>query len=555
MNVPSIIPLLALPAISVVLGCCGGSGAQPDPTVLSVATRCPGLDAETVEWTVTQPLELATIGVIEAERIESLSMDGLSIIDLTLDTATDRFLASELIMAALGDAMLHDDCRPLAIGLGDPRGRTVVEVALTGEGAAVEAAAHDLRRDWLTVPGVDAVHIRGLPARTVRIEVDARASAAHGVGVIDVVSAVQAATPGSADTLGAVDLGETGHGATVADVATIVLDQRHDCGRSWLDGDPAVVLSVTRTPESEARQLEPAALAALDDWRAREPASVQATILDDADLVVELDGLAPLHPSHLEAITTTAENLGPDQGVMELGGWAPGTAECGPISTRGRLSLSWLDEEPPHARSDLQRAVDSMPGLSGPVVHPADSAVEVMVTAEDLAALDELVAEVHEQLSTVPGLLQTWDDSTPPVQKVLVAVDREHAAAFGLKASQVEQAALAAREGVLASQVAFDGAPASIVVTVGGYSRDDLPTLLREVTVHAGEPRAAIPLQHLTRVQIVEAASSIRRVDLRRSTTIHVRHEPRTAASVRESIATALSELQLPAGSSVSVER
>lgn len=117
------IPWPAL-VVAVLAGCCCGGGGSADPTVLTVVTRCPGMDPETLEWTVTQPVELAVVTVAEVERIESLSAEGLSAVDLTLAPGADRFVASQAVVASLGNVMLADSCGPPAIGLGAPDQRT-----------------------------------------------------------------------------------------------------------------------------------------------------------------------------------------------------------------------------------------------------------------------------------------------------------------------------------------------------------------------------------------------------------------------------------------------
>jgi multidrug efflux pump subunit AcrB len=544
---------LALAGVTLFLGCCCAGGDPPDRTVLTVTTACTGLDAESVEWSVTQPLEVAAVQMGGLERMESVSSAGLSSIDVTLAPATDRFREAEQLASRMDLAELPDRCDPPTLGLGDPAARVALEVALVGDGPAVEAAALDLRMEWLAMGNVDGVLVRGLPERQVRIAMDPARAAALGIDVNDLIAAIDGGGVWPIDDLRSLALGVEAPGVTVGDVAEVVLDQAWSCGRSWLDGEPAVVMSALRIPEKEAIEMENALTSHLEPWVRDLPPGVAVTVLSDDDLTIEVTAPGPLTPWDLDGIGEAIEELGASRVVLDLGVGGSGRCESDP--NRARFGVAWAEGMPAQARDELRRAADSVPMLASRVALPSDPVVAVAITAEDLYVIDEVTDAVHDRLSTVPGLLETWDDRSPSVDEIRVIADRQAVAACGIQAWQVEQAALAATDGVPVSRMEVDGSPVSFVVTVGDDARgSDLPSLLREVLVRTGDRRAAIPLQDLASVEISRSASSVRRLHLMRTVTVYVRHEPLTLTSEREVIAAALSEIELPAGVSVNVE-
>jgi len=542
-------PLLV---VAMLAGCCCG-GDRQEPVALTVTTRCAGLDAESIEWSVTQPLEVAAVQVGGIQRMESVSAPGTSSIELALMSGTDRFRAAEFLAPRLGDAELPQGCDPPGLGLGNEADRLVFEVALTGEGPAVEDAAADLRMQWLAMVGVDRVMVRGLPERQVRIAMDTAATAALGIDVNDVVTALDGNGVWPIDDLRSLDIGVVAPGTTVGDVAEIVLDQSHPCGRSWLDGEPAVVLGVLRLPEQGSVEMDRALAARFESWLQEQPPGVTAARLSDDNLTVDLTAPGPLTPVDLAGITTAIEELEPARVVLDLGVGDGGVCRSDP--GRARIGVAWGDQMPAQARDEVRQAVDSVPGLDGHVSLPMDPVVAVRITAEDLADLDGITTAVRDRLATVPDVAEFWDDRPSHVDEVRVVADRQAVAACGIAEWQVEQAALAARDGVTVSRMEIDGAFVSFVVTIGHDPPGaDLPSLLRDVLVRTGDRRASIPLQDLVRVEILRSPSSVRRLHLMRTVTVYVRHAPAALRSVRETLATALSEIELPAGASVRVE-
>jgi len=82
--------------------------AYPDlaPPRVQLITQWPGHAAEEVERLTTLPLELAMNGTPNLQVMRSISLYGLSVVNLTFDEATDGYFARQLAFERLPDASL-----------------------------------------------------------------------------------------------------------------------------------------------------------------------------------------------------------------------------------------------------------------------------------------------------------------------------------------------------------------------------------------------------------------------------------------------------------------
>ena len=94
--------------------------AYPDlaPPVVSIGTQWPGQAAEEIERLITVPIETAMNGIPGVDVIRSVSLYGLSSIDLTFAEGTDNYFAREQVFERLHEAELPEgvaaDVEPLS---------------------------------------------------------------------------------------------------------------------------------------------------------------------------------------------------------------------------------------------------------------------------------------------------------------------------------------------------------------------------------------------------------------------------------------------------------
>ncbi len=169
------------------------------PAQVEVQTNAPGLTAEQVEQLVTRPVEQTINGSAGVASIRSESTAGLSTITISFAQGSDPFHDRQVVSEALGEL------DPLPQGVTPPHvtpltssTMDLLKVGFTSD----KLSPMQLRDlvDWTVRPnilqadGVARVTIFGGEFRRIEVRVRPDALAARGLGLNDVLTAVQAAT-------------------------------------------------------------------------------------------------------------------------------------------------------------------------------------------------------------------------------------------------------------------------------------------------------------------------------------------------------------------------
>jgi CzcA family heavy metal efflux pump len=222
---------------------------------------------------VTTPIETQVNGVPGIQRLTSTSIQGLSLIDISFDPATDIYRDRQVVAERLAVA-----AQQLPQGVGAPAMEPLISatgmVLVFGLTSSTRSLM-DLKTvaEWtlgprlLAVPGVASVPVYGRDTRSLQIEVRPRQLARYALGMNDVLAAARKATAvrgaGFIDTatqrivfqsegqsVTASQLARTvliAHGAarvTLGDVASVVEAPEPAIGAGLIDGKPGVVLNV-----------------------------------------------------------------------------------------------------------------------------------------------------------------------------------------------------------------------------------------------------------------------------------------------------------------------
>jgi CzcA family heavy metal efflux pump len=248
------------------------------PTVV-VLTEAGGLAADEVEQYVTFPVETAVNGLPGVRRVRSASAIGLSIVWVEFDWGADLYRARQLVSERMGAAReqlpenAHAEITPITSVTGE-----IMLLALSspnGSAGGLELRAYaefDLRNRLLAVPGVAQVVAIGgeLPEYQVHVRQDRLLL--YGLTVQDVVEAARGAhSTASAGYLPSVDRQEVpirqaarvrgvgdiastivryheGAPVTIGEVADVALGPAPQRGTAADRGEPAVVLSIQKSP-------------------------------------------------------------------------------------------------------------------------------------------------------------------------------------------------------------------------------------------------------------------------------------------------------------------
>ena len=269
------------------------------PTVV-VMTEANGMAAEEVEQLVTFPIETAVNGATGVRRVRSSSTTGFSVVWVEFDWDTDIYLARQIVSEKL--AALPDNVGKPTLG---PQSSILGELLIVGL-TADSTSMLDLRTmaDWtirprlLSTGGVAQVAVLGGDIKEYQILIHPERMKHYGVTlaeVMDVTRSMNQNTSGGViyeygneyivrGVLATTDIERMGRAVikniggapvTLSDVADVRIGaQQPKLGLASEKGKPAVLITVTKQPNTGTIELTEKLEAALKDLQKNLPADV-----------------------------------------------------------------------------------------------------------------------------------------------------------------------------------------------------------------------------------------------------------------------------------------
>ena len=276
------------------------------PTVV-VMTEANGMAAEEVEQLVTFPVETAVNGATNVRRVRSSSTNGFSVVWVEFDWGTDIYLARQIVSEKLAivSEELPDNVGNPTLG---PQSSILGELMIIGL-TADSTSMLDLRTlaDWpirprlLSMGGVAQVAVLGGDIKEYQIRLDPARMKHYGVTLPEVMAATrdmnQNANGGVIyeygneyivrGALSSTDVDELSRAVvkrvgdmpvTLGDVAHVgVGAQQHKLGCASVEGKPAVLITVTKQPNTGTLDLTEKIDASLADLQKNLPADVKVS--------------------------------------------------------------------------------------------------------------------------------------------------------------------------------------------------------------------------------------------------------------------------------------
>jgi HAE1 family hydrophobic/amphiphilic exporter-1 len=289
------------------------------PAAAVVATQ-PGASPDVVERQVVEPLEQAISSVTGVVAVTSTASTGLAAVSVELEYGSDLDEAADALQSAVSrvSAQLPDGVEP-EVFTGSLADFPVVQLAVAAPGDPAELAD---RIDASVVPlfegieGVREVTVTGAAETRVQITLDPAALAANGVSPAAVTTVLQdnglvlpagTLTEGeqslpvqagtrltSVDDLRAVPLTGAGGTTTLGAVARVELGEAPATSYSRVDGQPALAVGLTQTPDGNTVEISNAVQDLLPEIRETlGQGSVVAVVFDQGPFIEEsIAGLA-----------------------------------------------------------------------------------------------------------------------------------------------------------------------------------------------------------------------------------------------------------------------
>ncbi len=277
------------------------------PTVV-VMTEATGMAPEEVERLVTFPIETAVNGATDVRRVRSSSTTGFSVVWVEFNWGTDIYRARQVVsekLATVSESLPDYVGKPI---LG-PQSSILGEVLIIGLTADSVTTQEELRTlaDWTIRPrllatgGVAQVAVMGGDIREYQIQIDPNRMRSYGVALDDLLTAVRNMNQNASGGVlyeygneyiirGALStndmelLGQTvvptiaGGTVRLEQVATVAIGaQTPRLGVASVQGKPAVLLTVTKQPNTGTLELTDHLDKAMEEIRSQLPADVQVS--------------------------------------------------------------------------------------------------------------------------------------------------------------------------------------------------------------------------------------------------------------------------------------
>ena len=287
------------------------------PPVVSVSVAYSNVSPETIETSVTRPIENAVSRVSGIDILESNSFQGLSTVRVQFEFGTDINVAAVDVQQQVARirASLPNDpsLQEPQIAKADPNATPVLSLEVTDPSRTQrdlsDLMVNQLSDEFASVRGVGSVGISGVTQRAITIEPDEHKLAAAGIpidmlltriknenvdlpaGVIKIgqneygirTNALFKAPNQIADTVVAISSGVPLRLRDVATVRDAIQEQRVF---SRLDGSPSVLLTITAQPDANIVAVATGLSAKIAEIQQRYPTIKFATMLDQREFIL-----------------------------------------------------------------------------------------------------------------------------------------------------------------------------------------------------------------------------------------------------------------------------
>lgn len=284
--------------------------------VITVVSALPGADPESIERTVTEPIEEALSSINAIKYLRSTSAEGISQIALEFELEKNVDVAYQEVQSKIGTVrgQLPDDLKEIVIEKFDIDSAPVMTVVVSGNipVQTLSLITDKFIKDRLQqVPGVGQIKILGRQERNIWIDIDPHKLEGLNVTVQDVIQALNSQhldSPGGRIDTGPTelvlktkaelpkseDLGhlvvayKNGYPVTINDIAKILDGVEDQRSLARLNGEKALALTIRRQSGTNTVQVAKEVRAELDRLRPDLSAQgVSVAVAQDLSVYIE----------------------------------------------------------------------------------------------------------------------------------------------------------------------------------------------------------------------------------------------------------------------------
>lgn len=214
----------------------------------------------------------------------------------------------------------------------------------------------------------------------------------------------------------------------------------------------------------------------------------------------------------------------------------------------------------PHTEvmDEVRKKLSSIPGLDSevgqPISHRIDhllsgtrAQIAIKVSGPDLVTLRAKAEEIRAAMEEVPGVVDLFVEPQVGVPQAQINLNRQAAAAVGLKAADLAETVETAFNGRTVSQVLEDQKVLDVIVRLDDSARQSIESLGR--TLIDTPTGAKVPIAQVADVRIDQGPNTINRENVQRRIVVQANVSGRDLSGVIDDVRAAINEgVRLPTG-------
>jgi len=292
--------------------------------------------------------------------------------------------------------------------------------------------------------------------------------------------------------------------------------------------------------------------------------------MDEGALLLQMNtptGTSLAETDRVASQVTKVLRGGPDiAAIIQPTGRAEGSEDPMPVTTAEHIIQLVPRDKRKHTIPEIEvwvrEQLEKVPGVSSSITTPLNmridesisgtsAALAVKIFGSDLDTLAQKGADVKEVIEKIPGVVDLRLEQLEGVPQIIIAVDRERAARFGLNPSEIGHSVEALLGGTQVTTVIKDQLKEYPVVVRLSEERRNTPEQIASLLIDTPTGQK-VPLGDVAAVRVQRGPATIKREDQVRRVQLTMNVEGRDIGSVVRDIEKGLNSVKLPPGYFVS---